>query len=158
RLFREFAITLSIAIVISMVVSLTTTPMMCAHLLKEQKTHGWMYRTSERAFTAIVNGYGRLLNTVLNHAFITLLILVATIALNVYLFIRVPKGFFPPQDTGRMNGSVQADQDTSSQQLDKILRQFVSVVQQDPAVDTVIGFGGGGRGGATNSARLYIGL
>ena len=145
RLFREFALTLSIAIVISMVVSLTTTPMMCAHLLKKEQRHGRFYRITERGFNAIVSAYGRALNVVLRYSFVTLLILLGTIALNVYLFIRVPKGFFPIQDTGRLNGSIQADQDTSFQQMNQTLRQFVGVVDKDPAVDTVIGFTGGGR-------------
>jgi multidrug efflux pump len=158
RLFREFAVTLSVAIAVSMIISLTTTPMMCAHLLKREQKHGWLYRTSERGFAAVVNAYGKALNIVLRYSFVTLLILLATIALNVYLFIRVPKGFFPQQDTGRLNGSVQADQDTSFQQMDKLLRQFVDIVHADPAVDTVNGSTGGGRGGATNSARLFISL
>ena len=102
RLFREFAVTLSVAIVVSMVVSLTTTPMMCAHLLKEHESHGRLYRASERAFNWIVGLYGRTLDVVLRHPFVTLLVLLATIGLNVYLFIRVPKGFFPQQDNGRM--------------------------------------------------------
>ncbi|HTS47153.1 MAG TPA: multidrug efflux RND transporter permease subunit [Bryobacteraceae bacterium] len=158
RLFREFAVTLSIAIAISMIVSLTTTPMMCAHLLKQEQRHGRFYRITERGFNWVINAYGRALNVVLAHSFITLIILMGTIALNVYLFIRVPKGFFPIQDTGRLNGSIQADQDTSFEQMDKTLRQFVGVVDKDPAVDTVIGFTGGGRGGATNSARMFISL
>ena len=158
RLFREFAITLSIAIAISMVISLTATPMMCAHLLKEQKSHGWFYRTSEKWFNGIINGYGKCLNVVLNHSFLTLLVLLGTIALNVYLFIRVPKGFFPQQDTGRLNGSIQADQDNYLQQMDITLKQSVNIIGADPAVDAVVGFAGGGRGGATNSARMFIGL
>ncbi|MGD1072051.1 MAG: efflux RND transporter permease subunit, partial [Bryobacteraceae bacterium] len=98
RLFREFAVTLSIAIFVSMIISLTATPMMCAYLLKPQHTHGWLYRTSERFFEWIVETYGRTLTAVLRHSFITLMVLLATIALNVYLFIRIPKGFFPEQD------------------------------------------------------------
>ena len=158
RLFREFAVTLSVAIAVSMVVSLTATPMMCAHLLKEHATHGWLYRTSERGFDAVVNVYGRTLAVVLRHSFITLVVLLATIALNVYLFIHVPKGFFPQQDNGRMSGSIHADQDTSFQAMDKILLQMVKIVAADPAVDTVNGFSGGGRGGATNTARMFISL
>jgi multidrug efflux pump len=158
RLFREFAITLSIAIVISMVISLTTTPMMCAYLLKPEQKHGRLYLASERAFNWVVEMYGRALNFALRHSFVTLLILLATTALNVYLFIRVPKGFFPIQDTGRLNGSIQADQDTSFEQMDQTLKQFVAIVKTDPAVDTVIGFTGGGGGGATNSARMFISL
>ena len=95
RLFREFAVTLSVAIVVSMVVSLTVTPSMCAHLLRQHESHGWMYRTSERAFNAVVKFYGRTLAAVLRFPAITLAVLLATIALNVYLYIHVPKGFFP---------------------------------------------------------------
>ena len=118
RLFREFAVTMSVAIAISMVISLTTTPMMCAYLLKEHESHGWLYRTSERAFNWIVNLYGRTLARVLRHPAITLGVLLATIGLNVYLFIHVPKGFFPQQDNGRLNGTIIADQDTSFQAME----------------------------------------
>jgi multidrug efflux pump len=161
RLFREFAVTLSVAIAVSMIVSLTATPMMCAHLLRQQHSHGWMYRTSERAFTWVVNTYGRTLTTVLRHPAITLIVLLATIGLNVYLFMRVPKGFFPQQDNGRIQGSIQADQDTSFQAMDKLLRQMIDIVAADPAIDSVNGFtGGGGRGGGgtTNTARLFVAL
>ena len=158
RLFREFSVTLSVAIGISMIISLMTTPTMCAHLLSQERSQGWFYRVTERGFQAVVDGYGRALNVVLRHSFVTLLILLGTIALNVYLFARVPKGFFPVQDTGRLNGSIQADQDTSFQQMDAVLKQFVNIVGKDPAVDTVIGFTGGGRGGATNSARMFVSL
>jgi multidrug efflux pump len=158
RLFREFAVVLSIAIFVSMLVSLTTTPMMAAHLLKLHTAHGRMYLATERAFDWVVNLYGRALNVVLRHAFVTMMILMGTIALNVYLFVRVPKGFFPEQDTGRLNGSVQADQDTSFQHMDQMLLQYVNVIAADPAIDTVNGFTGGGRGGATNSARMFISL
>ncbi|MGA3234722.1 MAG: multidrug efflux RND transporter permease subunit [Bryobacteraceae bacterium] len=158
RLFREFAVTLSVAIAISMVVSLTATPMMCAHLLREQLSHGWIYRVSERGFNAVVNAYGRALTVVLRHSFITLMVLLATIALNVVLVARVPKGFFPQQDTGRLNGSIIADQDTSFIAMDQILQRYVNIIAADQGVDTVNGFTGGGRGGATNSARMFISL
>ena len=160
RLFREFAITLSVAIVISMAVSLATTPMMCAHLLAQHESHGWLYTQSERAFTWIVNSYGRTLAGVLRHPALTLVVLLATIGLNVYLFIRVPKGFFPQQDNGRMMGAIQGDQATSFQAMDNILRRMVDIVVADPAVDTVNGFTGGGGpgGGAANSARMFISL
>src|ERR1700730_7632043 len=156
RLFREFAVTLSVAIAVSLVVSLTTTPMMCAHLLKEQRSHGWMYRTSERAFTWVVNMYGRTLSTVLRHPAVTLAVLLATIVLNVYLFVHVPKGFFPQQDNGRIMGSIQADQDTSFQAMDKILLQMTKIIAADPAVDTVQGFTGGGWAGTSNTARMFL--
>jgi multidrug efflux pump len=158
RLFHEFAVTLSIAIGVSMVVSLTATPMMCAHLLKERNEHGWLYRFNERVFTFIVNAYGRTLSVVLRHSFITLMVLMATIALNVYLFIHVPKGFFPQQDNGRMMGQITADQDTSFQAMDGVLRQAVRIVAADPAIDTVNGFTGGGRGGAENAGRMFVSL
>ncbi|HEV2380077.1 MAG TPA: multidrug efflux RND transporter permease subunit [Terriglobia bacterium] len=155
RLFHEFAVTLSVAIVVSMVVSLTTTPAMCAHLLKEQESHGWLYQTSERGFNWVIKTYGRTLSTVLNFPAVTLAILLATIALNVYLYIRVPKGFFPQQDNGRMMGAIMADQDTSFQAMQNILLQMVNIVKADPAVDTVNGWVGGGT---LNSARMFISL
>ncbi len=155
RLFREFAITLSVAIGVSMVVSLTATPMMCAHLLRDVKEHGWMYRTSEKAFDAVVNFYGRTLKLALRFKPITLLVLLATIGLNVYLFINVPKGFFPQQDNGRIQGSILADQDTSFEAMDKVLLPMIKVVAADPAVDTVNGFTGGST---FNTARLFISL
>src|SRR5271157_369798 len=160
RLFREFAVTLSVAILVSMVVSLTATPSMCAHMLREHESHGWMYQTSERAFNAVVSFYGRTLATVLRFPAITLSVLLATIGLNVYLYIHVSKGFFPQQDNGRIMGSIQADQDTSFQAMDKVLRQMVDIVIADPAVDTVNGFTGGGgpRGGAMNTAQMFISL
>ena len=153
RLFREFAVTLSIAISVSMVVSLTATPMMCAHLLKEHGTHGWIYRISERFFNGMINAYSRALRLVLRHCFVTLLVLLCTIALNVYLYIRVPKGFFPQQDNGRMMGQIIADQDTSFQAMDRILRQMIRIVVDDPAVSNVMGFTGGGT---LNTARMFV--
>jgi multidrug efflux pump len=156
RLFREFAITLSVAIAVSLVVSLTTTPMMCAHLLRQHEEHGWLYRTSERFFTWNINTYGRTLTFVLDHAPITLAILIATIALNGYLFVRVPKGFFPQQDNGRMMGQITGDQDVSFQAMDRIVRQMVDIVDKDPGVETVNGSTGGG--GSTNQARMFISL
>jgi multidrug efflux pump len=160
RLFREFAVTLAVAITVSMVISLTATPMMCAHLLKEHESHGWLYRTSERGFNGVVKAYGRTLSTVLRYPAITLAVLLATIALNVYLYIYVPKGFFPQQDNGRIMGSIQADQDTSFQAMDRILRQMINIIVDDPAVDTVNGFTGGGGpgGGGMNTARMFIAL
>jgi len=158
RLFREFSVTLSVAIGVSMVVSLTATPMMCAHMLKEHTSHGWLYRVTDRAFAKLVNAYGTSLQAVLRHRFITLLVLLATIALNVRLFIRVPKGFFPQQDNGRLSGQILADQDTSFQTMNKILLRMVNIVAADPAVDAVNGFTGGGRGGSTNNGSMFISL
>jgi multidrug efflux pump len=159
RLFREFAITLSVAIVVSMVVSLTATPMLYAHLIEEETEHGWLYRVTERFFRGVVNLYGRTLTVVLRHSLVTLTLLLATIALNIYLYVRVPKGFFPQQDNGRLVGSIQADQDTSFQSMDRILRQMVNIVAADPAVDTVNGFtGGSGPAGTVNTARMFVSL
>ncbi len=153
RLFREFAVTLSIAILISMVISLSTTPMMCAHLLKREHSHGRFYRASERFFNWIVETYGRTLNTVLNHAAITLCVLLVTIAVTIFLYIRVPKGFFPEQDNGRINGSLLADQDTSFQALDSTLLRMINIVKSDPGVENALGFTGG-----ANTARMFISL
>jgi multidrug efflux pump len=158
RLLREFAITLSVAILVSMVISLTTTPMMCAHLLRVETEHGWFYRKSEGFFTWVVNLYGRALSIVLQHPALTLMSLLATVALTVYLYIQVPKGFFPQQDTGRLSGQIQADQDTSFQTMDKTLLTMVNIIDQDPAIDTVNAFSGGGGGTTTNTARMFISL
>jgi multidrug efflux pump len=160
RLFREFAVTMSVAIIISMAISLTTTPMMCAYLLKEHESHGWLYRTSERGFNWIVGLYGSTLARVLRHPALTLGVLCATIGLNVYLFIHVPKGFFPQQDNGRLQGTIIADQDTSFQSMEGTLLRMVNIVKDDPAVDTVSGFtgGSGGNGNTINQARMQIQL
>lgn len=160
RLFREFAVTMSVAILISMAVSLTTTPTMCAHLLKKHVSHGWIYRTSERGFNWIVSLYGSTLDGVLRHPAITLGVLFTTIGLNVYLYIHVPKGFFPQQDNGALSGTVIADQDTSFQSMKSDLLKMVTIVRQDPAVDTVTGYtgGSGGNGNTINQARLNIEL
>ncbi len=155
RLFREFAVTLSVAIVVSLVISLTTTPMMCAHLLKQRREHGWLYRATEKALQACVDWYGVSLAAALRAAPLTLAILLATIGLNVYLFAHVSKGFFPMQDNGRLMGSIQGDQDTSFQSMNKVLRQMIAIVDADPAVATVNGFTGGGT---ANTARMFVNL
>jgi len=155
RLFHEFAVTLSIAIMVSMVVSLTTTPMMCAHLLQQHKDHGWLYEKSEKAFNWVVAQYGRTLVLVLRHPAVTLLVLFATIGLNIYLFVRVPKGFFPQQDNGSLQGAIRADQDTSFQTMDKLVQQMVGIVTADPAIYHVDAFTGGG---SLNTARMFINL
>ena len=158
-LFREFAVTLSVAIGVSLIVSLTTTPMMCAHLLKHEAglVHGWIYRTNERVFDWVVSLYGRTLTRVLRHEALTMAVLLATIGLNVYLFIRVPKGFFPQQDNGRLSGAIQADQDTSFQAMQGIVQRMVKIVQADPGVASVNGYTGG-NGSTTNTERLFIAL
>jgi len=159
RLFREFAVTMAVAILISMVISLTGTPMMCAYLLKTHERHGRVYEMSERAFNAVIRAYAWTLEGALAVAPLTLLVLIGAIALNVYLFIHVPKGFFPQEDTGRLAGSILADQSTSFQTMNRVLSNLIDVVKADPAVDHVIGFTGGGGGGTTtNTARLFIAL
>jgi multidrug efflux pump len=160
RLFREFAVTLSVAILVSMVISLTTTPMMCAVLLKPEKdhSHGKLFQASERVFNAVLAWYEASLARVLLHPALTLLTLIALLALNVFLFLIVPKGFFPQQDTGRLNGSVLADQATSYQAMNERLQQLLKIVKADPAVSNVVGFTGGGAGTSTNTARMFITL
>ncbi len=161
RLFREFAVTLSVAILVSMLVSLTTTPMMCARILGRRRTggHGRLYRWSEGFFEDLIRTYERTLSWALGHAPLLLLVFLATIGLNIWLFTIVPKGFFPEQDTGRLFGMIQADQSISFQAMDKKFRQFVAIVGADPAVQTVVGStGAGGRGGGTNSGRLFVDL
>ena len=157
RLFREFAVTLSIAIGVSLLVSLTTTPMLCAKFLlpMSQIRHGKLYRTSERAFDGILKTYEHGLRWVLRHQVVTLLITIGTACLSVYLYIIVPKGFFPQQDTGRVMGSVQAAQDISFAAMSEKMTQFVSVVRNDPAVLSVVGFSGGS---STNTGRMFITL
>jgi len=157
RLFREFAVTLSVAIGISLVVSISTTPMMCSLLLKrrEEASQGRVARWAERAFAAIHRGYQRSLDWVLRFPLPMLLILIATVALNVWLYTIVPKGFFPQQDTGRMIGFVRADQSISFQAMKEKLDAFVAVVRADPAVDSVIAFTGGGQ---RNRAQMFVSL
>jgi len=158
RLFREFAVTLSTAIVVSMMISLTTTPMMCAYLLKDErkKKHGRIYMTSEKFFDGMLSLYRRTLHWVLDNPLLTLIVLLVTIVLNVVLIIRIPKGFFPTQDTGALAGSVRGPEDSSFPAMDNSVRQIVAVVKNDPAVANVIGFTGGG--GATNTGSLFIAL
>ncbi|HTV54726.1 MAG TPA: efflux RND transporter permease subunit [Terriglobia bacterium] len=159
RLFHEFAVTLSAAILISMVVSLTATPMMCAHMLKPHEAHGWFYRIGDRAFNRIVAVYGKALSAILKVPAIMLAVWMAVVALTIFLYIHVPKGFFPEQDNGRVMGMIQADQDTSFQSMNRILRQMQRIVLADPNVSNVIGFTGSGGGGATlNTARMFIQL
>ena len=160
RLFREFAVTLSVAILVSLVVSLTTTPMMCARLLKAEtgRTHGRLYRISERIFDGLRGGYAGSLGWVLRHPRSMLVVTLATMAFSIYLYTIVPKGFFPQQDTGRMFGNIQAAQDISFQAMRKKLTEVVDIIKSDPAVDTVTGFSGGGVSGNTNAGRMFISL
>ncbi|MFA5914323.1 MAG: multidrug efflux RND transporter permease subunit, partial [Burkholderiales bacterium] len=145
RLFREFAVVLSVAILISLVVSLTATPMMCARLLRpeKQRAHGRAYRASERAFAALLGWYEASLAWALRHGLLMLALLGATICLNVYLYIIVPKGFFPQQDTGRLIGIIQADQGISFQAMRRKVADFARIVRQDPDVQNVVAFTGG---------------
>jgi len=158
RLFREFAVTLSAAILVSLVVSLTLTPMMCALLLKPQepREHGVIFRVSERSFSWLQQNYQSTLGWALAHPRFMLTIMLATIVVNGILFYLVPKGFFPEQDTGRISGSIQAAQDISFQAMSEKLGKVVSIIKSDPEVDYVTAFTGGG--GATNTARMFIAL
>jgi multidrug efflux pump len=160
RLFREFAMTLSAAIAISLLVSLTTTPMMCATFLaRESSEHGRLYRASERAFEAMRRGYETSLAWVLRHPRGVLAVTLLTVALNGYLFWVIPKGFFPQQDTGRLQGAIQAAQDISFQAMQAKLTEIVDIVGHDPAVANVVGFTGSQGNGpstATNTARLFV--
>jgi multidrug efflux pump len=162
RLFREFAVTLSAAIGISLLVSLTTTPMMCATLLPaaDRRQLGRLARLNERGFQWVLGRYQASLAFVLRHPRGVLAVAVLTIAVNAYLFVVVPKGVFPQQDTGRLTGAIQAAQDISFQAMQEKLTAVIGIVADDPAVDNVIGFtGGGGGGGATvNTARMFVAL
>jgi multidrug efflux pump len=162
RLFREFAVVLSVAIAISMVVSLTTTPMMCARLLKVKHQHGRMYNWTERGFQFIISTYSAALEAVLSHTAMTMLVMLLTIGTSVYLYIKVPKGFFPQQDTGRLQGQIQGQQHISFAALADKVRWFEQQVRTDPDVDTVDSFAGSGSGGfgrgGGNSAQLFCQL
>jgi multidrug efflux pump len=150
RLFREFAVTLSAAVLISLLISLTTTPMMCAWLLKpgnDERPPGRIARWFERGYTHVHRSYEVSLDWALGHRWLVMLILLAVVGLNIYLFVAVPKGFFPQQDTGQLNGGLRADQSISFQAMQGKLRQLIDIIRRDPAVDTVVGFTGGSRAG-----------
>ena len=161
RLFREFAVTLSAAVVISLVISLTTTPMMCAWLLKNKEDTdaeagkpagrfaflGFIPRFFENGFNRVLRGYEVSLDWALGSKLLVMLILLAVIGLNVFLFVKAPKGFFPQQDTGQISGGLRADQSISFQAMQGKLKELVDIIRADPAVDTVVGFTGGGRAG-----------
>src|ERR1700723_4084 len=158
RLFREFAITLSTAIVVSMIISLTTTPMMCAYLLRNERDmeHGRIYNASEKFFDWVLSLYRRTLTWVLDNPALTLIVLFITIALNVFLIIKIPKGFFPQQDTGALQGAVRGPQDASFPAMNSAVQQIGAVIKNDPAVANVIAFTGGG--GATNTGSAFVAL
>ncbi len=157
RLFREFAITLSVAILVSLAVSLTTTPMMCARLLrpKAERRTGRVGAWSERVFAMLVDGYKRSLAWNLRHGVVVMLVLLATVILNGLLYYYIPKGFFPQQDTGRLTGSIQADQSISFQAMRVKLADFMRIVGEDPAVQNVVGFTGGAQ---RNSGFMFVAL
>ena len=159
RLFREFAVTLAMAILVSLLISLSLTPMMCSQFLKSagEVRHGRLYQLSERLFQALVSFYGRTLGWVLRHQPLTLAVFLATVALNIYLFVVVPKGFFPQQDTGRLIGNIQAEQDISSPAMREKMADFVNMVKADPAVTDVVAFMGGNQN-TTNTGRVFVSL
>ena len=159
RLFREFAVILSVAIGLSMVISLTATPMMCAWLLKENRGHGYFYNVTEKFYRWIISTYASALDVVLNRPAPILLTLMITMGVTVYLYIRVPKGFFPQQDTGRLNGAIVGEQHISYQALVEKAKWFEEQVRKDPDVETVTmvaGTSGGGFGG--NNANINVQL
>ncbi len=162
RLFREFSVTLSVAVLVSLLVSLTTTPMMCSRLIKKRDParQGRVYAASERVFESTLRGYSRALRWALSNRGLVMLLLLGTVIFNVYLFYKIPKGFFPQQDTGRIAGGIQADQSISFQAMSGKLKQFMQLLKADPDVDTVVGFtGGGSQGGAqTNSGFVFMSL
>jgi len=166
RTFREFALTLTMAILISMVISLTTTPMMCAYVLRaDSESHNAFFRYMERGFNATRDFYSRTLRGALDSPRLVMLILGITIVLNVYLFSIIPKGFFPQQDTGTLMGAMRADQSISFQAMSQKITQFVSILRADPAVQDVVTFSGGGMGGggggggaSANTAQVFLGL
>ena len=157
RLFREFAVVLTLAIGVSLLVSLSVTPMMCSRLLtsSHQASHGRLYRLGERVFDGVLAFYADTLRWVLRHQFVTLLVMLGTIVGNVLLFYQVPKGFFPQQDTGRLIGSIQADQDISFLAMRDKMREYVDIVMTDPAVANVVAFSGGNTN-PTNTGRMFV--
>jgi len=158
RLFREFAITLSAAILVSMVISLTTTPMMCSRVLVPDKDikHGRLYAWSERGFNRVLKGYESSLGWVLDHPALLLIVFLCTLGLNVFLIAKIPKGFFPQQDTGAMSGGMQGPQDTSFYAMRNAVQESVRIIKDDPGVQNVMGFTGGQ--GATNSGFAFVAL
>ena len=159
-LFREFAMTVSVALVLSLVISRTLTPMMCAYLLKpESKEHGWLYRMSERGFDGLLHVYEAGLKIVLRHQFITLMVMFGTIALTGYLYVIIPKGFFPQQDTGLIIGQSEAAQDISFQAMTEREQALLDAIMRDPAVASVAAATGAGGGLYTiNDGRVFIQL
>ena len=161
RLFHEFSVTLSASILVSAVVSLTLTPMMCARFLKQdppEKVHGWFYKTSEKCFDSVLGVYSRSLRWVLRHSFLMLLVTFAVIGVTVWLYGVVPKGFFPQQDTGMISGQTEAAQDISFSAMVEKQSLVTAVIMKDPAVDSVGSSVGSGGGGSGNNGRMFITL
>ncbi len=162
RLFREFAVTLSVAIMVSLVVSLTTTPMLSAKFLKPHGTgkHNFFYRWGERGFAWLTEEYERGLKWVLSHQTLVLTITILTFVLNVYLYVLIPKGFFPQQDTGRIGGQIRGQQDVSFDSMKPKVSELAAIVGQDPGVENVMAFvgGGGPGGGGSNSGNMFVSL
>jgi multidrug efflux pump len=158
RLFREFAVVLSTAIGMSLLISLTLTPMLCAKFLRRagEEKHGMLYRASEAGFNTMLRMYRGSLRVVLRHRFVTLLVTIGTAVLSVVMYIYAPKGFFPQQDTGRLGGGIQGSQDISFTAMRGKMREFAAIVKQDPAIDNVVAFSGGE--GSANSGRMFITL
>jgi multidrug efflux pump subunit AcrB len=159
-LFREFAMTVSVALLLSLVISRTLTPMMCAYLLKpESHEHGWLYRISERGFDGILNVYEAGLKIVMRHRFITLMVMLGTVAFTGYLYVIIPKGFFPQQDTGLIIGQSEAAQDISYQAMTERQQAMLDAIMRDPAVQSVGAATGAGGGLYTlNDGRVFIQL
>jgi len=158
RLFREFAVTLSAAIGVSLLISLSTTPMMCAQILRppKEEKHNWLYRSFQWVFDLLLKIYRAMLTWVMRHQPLTLGVTILTAALTIFLYTKIPTGFFPQQDTGRVMGSVQADQDISFAAMKQKMEQFVSIVMKDSNVQTIVGFAGGNT--AKNQGRMFITL
>jgi hydrophobe/amphiphile efflux-1 (HAE1) family protein len=159
RLFREFAITVTAAIVVSVVVSLTLTPMLCSRFLRKQSEHhGRLYRIIEWGFEALINGYRRVLDVVLRHQPLTLVVFFVTMAVTAFLFVAIPKGFFPIQDTGLIQGLSEAAQDVSPDEMKRVQRELSQVIARDPDVQSFGSFFGSGGGNTLNTGRFFIGL
>ena len=159
RLFREFAITVTAAIAVSVVVSLTLTPMLCSRFLRKQSEHhGRLYRGIEWGFEALIGGYRRMLDVVLRHQPLTLAVFLATLAVTAGLFVMIPKGFFPTQDTGLITGLSEAAQDVSPDEMKRLQRELSRVIARDPDVASFGSFFGSGTGNTLNTGRFFIGL
>ena len=161
RLFHEFSVTLSVSILVSAVVSLTLTPMMCARFLRQDppgKKHGRLYMLSENCFNAVLNGYSRSLRWVLRHSFLMLLVTFAVLGVTVWLYGEVPKGFFPQQDTGQITGTTEAAQDISFSAMVEKQSLVTDIILKDPAVDSIGSSVGSGGGGSGNTGRMFITL